>query len=147
MSKIDPRKYAISLLTRREHSRQELHRKLAAKGLTSMIIEHLLDRLESEGLLSDARFADSYVQARKQRGFGPVRITRELQERGVSRRLIQQHVDCNAQDWQEIAWRQYQKRFPEAATQDNRQRVRGARFLINRGFRRDVVVEVLNEMD
>jgi regulatory protein len=147
MSKIDPRKYAISLLARREHSRQELHRKLAAKGLTSMIIEPLLDRLESEDLLSDARFADSYVQARKQRGFGPICITRELQERGVSRRLIQQHVDCNAQDWQEIARRQYQKRFPQPATQDKRHRVRGARFLVNRGFSRDIIVEIFDEMD
>jgi regulatory protein len=147
MSKINPRKYALSLLTCREHSRQELHRKLAAKGLTSVTIEYLLDRLESEGLLSDARFADSYVQARKQRGFGPIRITRELQERGVSRQLIQQHVDCNAQEWQEIARRQYQKRFPEAAIQDNRQRIHGARFLVNRGFSRDIIVEILDEID
>ncbi len=147
MPKINHRNYAITLLARREHSRQELHRKLIAKGLTSVIIEHLLNRLESEGLLSDARFAESYVRARKQRGFGPIRITRELQERGVSRRLIQQHVDCDAQDWQEIARCQYQKRFPESVTQDTRQRLRGARFLVNRGFSRDTIVQVLNEMD
>ncbi len=147
MPKIDHRKYAVTLLARREHSRQELHRKLIAKGLSSVIIEPLLDRLESEGLLSDPRFAESYVRARKQRGFGPIRITRELQERGVSRRLIQQHVDCNAQDWQEIARRQYQKRFPESADQDPRLRQRGARFLVNRGFSRDTIIQIINEMD
>ena len=56
------RRKAIGLLARREHSRAELARKLAADG-TEEDIATVLAQLEAEGLLSDARAAAAYVRA------------------------------------------------------------------------------------
>ena len=53
---------ALALLARREHSRAELVRKLAAEG-SAEEIDMVLSQLEQRGLLSDARCAEAYVRA------------------------------------------------------------------------------------
>jgi len=56
------RKKAIQLLTRREHSRQELTQKLLLKNYPRSEIDELLDALAKENLQSDFRFATTYVE-------------------------------------------------------------------------------------
>ena len=56
------RERALRLLARRDHSRVELVRKLATHA-TSEEIDSLATQLEQSGLLSDARFAESFVAA------------------------------------------------------------------------------------
>ena len=51
----------LSLLVRREHSRKELMGKLLLRSFSEQTIEHSLGRLEQDGSLSDARFAEAFV--------------------------------------------------------------------------------------
>jgi regulatory protein len=74
---------AVRLLARREHSRAELVRKLAARGAPAELADEVLDSLAARRLQSDERYAESLVTSRIGRGQGPVRIRRELAERGV----------------------------------------------------------------
>ena len=134
----------MGLLTRREHSRLELFRKLKAKRFPQDEIETLLDRLEQEGLQSDARFAESYVYSRAQRGFGPLRITFELKGRGVSGRLIETYVDYEDQAWFEIACREYRKKFnSHMPVLTRKEQARRTRFLQARGFTSDIIHSTL----
>ena len=75
---------ALELLARREHSRRELARKLAARGFPSDVVSAVLDQLERTGALADARFTDSFVRSRIGKGQGPQRIRAELAQRGIT---------------------------------------------------------------
>ena len=69
-----PVQRALGLLVRREHSRKELTRKLAAKGLESEDVTAAVERLAAEGWQDDTRFAESLVRSRAGNGYGPLRI-------------------------------------------------------------------------
>ena len=72
------RKKAMDFLARREYGQAELVKKLADKGYQRSIVEGELQRLTDEGLQSDTRFAESFVQSRINQGKGPVRIRADL---------------------------------------------------------------------
>ncbi len=80
----DIRRAAIDLLSRREHCAAEIRAKLIARFGKEAPIEPELERLLADGLLSDARFAETFVRAHRNKGHGPLRILRELEQRGVA---------------------------------------------------------------
>ena len=84
---IQARHKAMDLLARREHTRKELTTKLATKGFQDDVIEQTINRLTEEGLQSDERFTEAFVTMRTKKGQGPLRILKELQERGVKSSL------------------------------------------------------------
>ena len=100
------RESAMNYLARREHSRLELEQKLVRKEFEQAEISAALDRLVEDGLLSDARFAESFVHARRQRGSGPLKIQAELKMRGVSETTIRQYLDAQEPLWYELACRE-----------------------------------------
>jgi len=129
-----PRRLAMNLLARREHSIAELKTKLAAKDVSPDDIEQTLRQLVSEGLASDQRFAEAFVAYRARRGQGPVRIRLELEQRGVADELITASLDSCGRDWFDLARKVREKRFGPARPDDYRQRSRQSRFLQYRGF-------------
>lgn len=134
---------ALGLLSRREHTRLELARKLKAKEFPATEIEALLDGLQREGLQSDARFAESYVYSRTRRGFGPLRIRQELQARGVTESLVNAHVDFSDPQWLQLACREYGKKFAGPRAGSVKERARRMRYLQNRGFTGDIIRQTL----
>ena len=73
----------MDFLSRREHSSKEVFQKMSRRVESKDMLMIIIDELIDDGLLSDERFAESYFQARKNRGFGPLRIRNELTQRGV----------------------------------------------------------------
>ena len=138
------RKAAMDYLARREHSRLELTRKLSSKGFNQTEISSTLDQLEQDNLLNDARFAEAYAQSRVNRGYGPVRIRTELQERGVATEMIDQALEAWADDWSGLAAKQQQKKFKKMAT-DFTERSKQARFLQYRGFTAEQIWRILGD--
>jgi regulatory protein len=134
---------ALALLARREHSRQELTRKLRRRGFEADKVATLLDRLAEQGCLSDRRFAEQYVRERIARGFGPLRIRSELKDRGVSGEAAAIALQQQADDWRVRADRARRKRFGDEIPQDLRERARQVRFLQYRGFSADHIKAVL----
>jgi len=128
------RRKALDLLARREHSRRELARKLQVQGFDAQAVDGALAALEAEGLLSDARFAETFVWSRFQRGSGPQKIHAELRERGVDEALIDSHIEALADDWQGLLREVREKRFGRALPDNVRERSRQMRFLQQRGF-------------
>ncbi|HEB86191.1 MAG TPA: regulatory protein RecX [Gammaproteobacteria bacterium] len=137
------RESAMNYLARREHSRLELEKKLAGKGLDKKEISVALDRLMTDGLLSDARFAESFVNARIQRGNGPVKIQAELKQRGVDDVIISQYLNLPEADWYEQARQVRCKRFGEILPGEFEQRIRQTRFLQQRGFTHEQINRAL----
>jgi regulatory protein len=135
------RHVAMDLLSRREHTRAQLHEKLRARGFEPGEIADAIERLREEGLQSDARFAESWVYQRSRKGYGPLRIRRELAERGVDDALIGEAMDIDF-DWNASMREQRSRKFGELLPEDYRERMRQARFLQNRGFSADAVMRL-----
>jgi len=124
----------MSLLVRREHSRVELLGKLTRRGFDAAACEGVLDALVEENALSDERFAELYVNYRRERGFGPQRIGEELRKRGVSDALREAYCQAGDTDWTLRARALRARRFGEPAPDEYRERARQGRFLSQRGF-------------
>ncbi|MEJ2060989.1 MAG: regulatory protein RecX [Gammaproteobacteria bacterium] len=134
----------MDLLARREHSRAELRQKLLQRDFDAQEVEDALDGLEADRLLDDARFAESYVHYRRGRGFGPLRIRQELQQRGVGSELIGAYLPARPREWLDDARREYEKKFGSVKVDDFKERARRARFLQGRGFPGEVIRMVLD---
>jgi regulatory protein len=139
------RETAVRLLTRREHSTDELRRKLKRRGYGHATIDEVVTTLRSSELVSDARFAESFVRVRSERGQGPLRIRAELRERGVTDALVDEVLTTTSEFWLERAHRARVKRFGEAAPATRDDWNRQARFLAQRGFPADLIYRALGE--
>ena len=124
------RRTAMDLLARREHGRIELTRKL-------------LDRLAEEGLLSEARYLESYVRMRANAGYGPLRIREELSQRGLAREEIEQALRESGFDWSEQLRDVWQRKFSGMLPSEPRERARQGRFLSYRGYPLDMIGRLL----
>ena len=128
------RRLAMNLLARREHSRQELFDKLSRRNVDEEVLAAAIDRLSGQDLQSDQRFAQNYSRSRLQSGQGPVRIRKELEQRGVNATLIAEAVESLEADWDALAAAARCKRFGESPPRDYKEKSRQSRFLNYRGF-------------
>jgi regulatory protein len=124
----------LELLARREHSRRELTRKLAARGFPDEVIAPVLDELERTGALANARFTDSFVRSRIAKGQGPQRIRAELAQRGIADPDAADGLAAADVDWLATIRAVRAKRFGPELPRDYAERARQARFLQYRGF-------------
>ena len=125
---------AVGLLARREHSRAELARKLAARDYPRALIDETLDRLEEQGLLSAQRFTERYIESRAARGIGPERLRAELAERGIPAGDAARALEALEHDWRDAARQARVKRFGPEPPATFEERARQMRFLQGRGY-------------
>lgn len=135
------RQQAIRLLARREHTRAELARKLAAHG-TPEEIDAVLAELQSCHLQSDSRFAESYVRNHAAR-LGAARLRQTLKTKGVTGELIEAQLAQDVLPGEFERARAVWSRKFSSAPADARDWARQARFLQGRGFAGDIIRQVL----
>jgi regulatory protein len=147
----DPERLALKLLAVREHSRLELSRKLAARGFAEPEIAFALDRLTEQGALDESRLAEHYVRERADKGFGPLRIRRELKDKGLSDSAIAPHLASVADDWPARLALAHERRFgaalPSDPSSERAELARRARFLEQRGFAPETIRRFLRWND
>jgi regulatory protein len=141
MPETDLKNRAMRLLARREHSRVELGRKLAAHAEDSAEVEAVLDELQNRGWLSDERFTEQMVQVRRGK-FGSARIVHELREKGVGDALIASTLSGLKVGELDAARAVWAKKFGELPV-DAKERAKQIRFLMSRGFRQETISKVL----
>lgn len=125
---------ALRLLARREHSRTELHTKLLERSFDANIIEAVLQVCAEQGLQSDIRFTEAYVNMRINCGYGPLRIYAELRQRGIAEELIQQYLNMPGEFWHDKILQQWEKKFKGKPVVDFSARAKQMRFFQQRGF-------------
>jgi regulatory protein len=132
---------AMRLLARREHSREELRRKLAPKVQEGEDLESVLDELSRCGWLSDARFAEQSVRAKAKR-YGPAAIAHQLRAKGVEEEAIAKAFRAAGEEGAshlDAVWRSRFK-LPPAC---DRERARQVRFLQGRGFALEAILKFI----
>ena len=141
------RAVALRLLARREHSRLELTRKLLQRQLSKAVIETVLDDYQEQDWLSDERFAEAYARQRIEAGYGMLRITGELNQRGVSENADTLQA-MSSQDWCDQAVRLRRKRFGLLDLRGHlEERLRQMRFLQRRGFTHEQINAALDAVE
>ena len=135
---------AVGLLARREHSVLEIKRKLQQRGFDEAEIEQVVEKLCSNNLLSDERFAETYINMRRQRGYGPLRIAQELNQRGVDTGLSAGYLDALAGEWQGIMIQQYGKKYGNESISEFKEKAKRMRFLQHRGYSLDMINQFIN---
>ena len=152
---------ALRLLATREHSRFELRRKLLRRRASDAAsataqVDIVLDDLVRRDLLSDARFAESFVRRGVDRGHGPLKIRAGLRSRGVAENIIDDTLTFSDDFWLCRAQAVQTKRFgngsasasdssgkADGAPANRSEWARRARFLAARGFASDIIYRTL----
>lgn len=136
---------AVDFLSRREHSRLELRRKLQRHSDDPNEIDTLLKELERENWQSDERYAQSLINRRADK-FGMRRVAQELKQNGVDDTLIAL-VREQLQDSEfERALEVWERKFGSAPI-DQKAYAKQYRFMASRGFNPDALRRILNRLD
>ena len=135
---------AVRLLSRREHSAFEIRDKLQKRDFDESEIAQAIVELQQGGWLSDERFAEAYIRMRQLKGFGPIRIAMELNERGVDEIIVDEYLHADDEAWQQTLEQQYRKKYRNKAIADYNDKAKRIRFLQYRGFPLDQIYRVVS---
>ena len=136
---------ALRLLSMREHSRQELERKLKPFEETPGELTEALDFLQAKDFINEQRVVESVVNSRS-RKLGASRVRQELQAKGLPAEAIAEAVQTMRSTELERAREVWRKKFGEPPA-DPAARAKQVRFLISRGFAAEVVKRVVAGAD
>lgn len=144
------RLYAQRLLAVRPRSRHELLTRLRLRRVPPAVCETILEELEHDGLLDDARFARLWLESRlAHRPSGAVRLRAELRQKGVDRAVIDGVIAARLQPADETALalrvaRGLARRYRSADRKTAFRRLAGA--LERRGFSTAAIVQTLSHV-
>lgn len=122
----------MDFLSRREHSSKEIFQKMSQRVESKELLEDSINELVADGLLSDERFAESYFQSRKNRGFGPLRIKNELIQRGVKESIFNS-IQADT-EWSFYALEVLEKKTNGKKPEEMKEILKLKKFLNYRGF-------------
>lgn len=134
---------AVRLLSRREHSAFEIRDKLKKREFDDDEITQAIAELIKGDWLSDERFTEAYIRMRQLKGFGPIRIAMELNERGVKESIVETYLHAHDDVWFESLEQQYKKKYKSKAIEDYNDKAKRIRFLQYRGFSLDIIYRVV----
>ena len=141
---------ALRILNHRFNSEGELRRKLAMKEFAPDVVGATIERLRGEKWLDDERFAASYVRTRVRKGFGRLRIKRELAAAGVERETIARALDESVPDHDEraAALVSARKRLAVLRRRDDDAMIREklVAYLVRQGYDSSLAVDVAREV-
>ena len=143
---IQIRESALNMLARREHSQFELRQKLASRFKEQAEeIENILLQLITDNYQSDQRFCESFIHFRQQKGYGKMRITAELMQKGINTDLMEASFNLLEVDWFELAYTLKRAKFGDTVSNDYKTRAKQYRYLQYRGFTSDQINYAIQE--
>lgn len=129
---------AVRILAVRDHSEQELRRKLAAPIMgkngpeeidaTAEDYERVIAWCHEHGYLDDSRFVARFIASRSRKGYGPARICQELNQKGISREATEKAMrECDI-DWCALARDQATRKYGEPCQLSFQKKLRSSVF-------------------
>ena len=134
---------ALDLVSRREHSCYELIQKLNKRFPETMpVIEDVVQKLVTNNILNDERFAEMYLNSRARKGFGPKKIEMELHSKKIDSSFIATAIS-EYDNWAENAENELLKKFKGIKPNDFNSKMKQKQFLFNRGFSTQIIEQIL----
>ncbi len=145
--------YAVAALARRSLTAAELRSRLERRAARPQDVHEVLARLREVGYLDDAQLAESYARFRRDyEGLGRLRVLRDLERRGVERKVAERSVGQTYRESDEIELvraqirRRLGSRVNELPIHDRKQVAALYRALLRAGFSSARIVEGLQEI-
>ncbi|WP_215845777.1 regulatory protein RecX [Candidatus Pantoea bituminis] len=151
---------AMRVLGMRDHSREELKRKLqqsvqrtaymqqkAPETITEEQMEKVLDWCQENGWLNDERFTERFIQSRSRKGYGPQRIRMELTQKGIDRDAIDIAMEETNIDWAECAAQLAERKFGLPLPKEWKEKAKVQRFLQSKGFLSEDIQSIFRNID
>lgn len=151
---------AMRVLGMRDHSREELKRKLqqsvqrtaymqqkAPETITEEQMEKVLDWCQENGWLNDERFTERFIQSRSRKGYGPQRIRMELTQKGIDRDAIDVAMEETNIDWAECAAQLAERKFGLPLPKEWKEKAKVQRFLQSKGFLSEDIQSIFRNID
>lgn len=140
---------ALRILARRDHSLEELRRKLIERGYGREETQSSLNECLRLGYLDDERFAHAYLRQLQRKGYGINGIRHKLYSRGIAREIVESCTirHCTDAVELEVCRKALAKKTKHPgkyqSVRDLRPKLQ--RFLIGRGFSPSIVYQVLKD--
>lgn len=140
---------ALRLLSRRNHTCRELHRKLRFRGVESDVADEVVAECKRCRYLDDEAFARSYRNHMVKKGYGERRIRLAMEQKGFSSR----HIDAAfsdpsmAPDERALAQSVLAQKAKTLShlPSDRKKKEKLYRFLYSRGFASSTILDLLND--
>jgi regulatory protein len=136
---------ALRLLSQREHSRQELERKLRPFEEVPGELAQALDFLQAKDFINEQRVLESVVNRRASK-LGASRVKQELQAKGLDPQAVSEALQGLRETEVDRAREVWRKKFGQPAV-DASARAKQMRFLLTRGFAAEAVRRVVSGAD
>jgi regulatory protein len=141
---------ALRILSRRDHSILELHKKLEARGFLEEHIRRVVAECRRLGYLDDERAAHALIERFKYKGCGARRIRFELRQSGLSGDHIVDLLQKRLSSEEELglARRALERKLKTCPTTEAALTLKGRlyRFLFGRGFSESAIRAALDEL-
>lgn len=141
---------ALRILTRRDHSKQELSQKLEARGYVEKVINEVISACERFDYINDERTAQVFIRRLQKKGYGRKRIQFELNLKGLGGKNIETVISKSISDADECQGAE--KIYQKHARRFNREKDELKRkdkiykFLYGRGFSQVVISKLINKI-
>ncbi len=134
---------AIDLLARRARSTWEMQEYLRRKEYETELIDKILSKLSSRGLLDDQQFAKSWVYSRRLlKSISQRRLMQELQQKRISQDIISEVLAGDETDEKKVLKQLIAKKRGQARYQDEQKLTA---YLLRQGFNYDDVKAAMND--
>lgn len=141
---MDNKDAALKYLTFRARTCGEVERHLLSKGFDPEEIQETIERLKELRYLDDEDYCARYLEYAVAKGRGPLRIRRELEEKGVDREIIQiafEEYETEESDLDRA--KEQAEKIARGKTVDKKLLARIGRRLQSMGYTSDVIYQVI----
>jgi len=138
---------AIRLISRRNHTEQEIRQKLRQRGFEAEVIARVISECERFNYINDKETARKYLGELRSKGQGIRGIRFSMKKKGIRDEIIDTVLDENHSAAEELgsADKAFQKKFISLSREKDirKKREKIFRFLSLRGFSSSVISEVM----
>ena len=143
-------KSAVRFLGIREHNEHELREKLSRKSYDDIIIDDVIELLKHYDYLSETRYAETFLRSRLKKGETPWFAAQKARQKGAEPVSLKLALEAAEQSFD--AWSACKdvldKRDPMGSyKQDKRLWQRQMRYLQNKGYDINTILQVMNNED
>ncbi len=133
-------KKAFVYLSYKGYSKRALGQKLKRASFSDVIVETVISLLENKGYLDDYNLcAEQAVALQKYKGFGVLRIKKELYAKGFDRDCIENALAELEETQEEQVTEILRKKFPCLNSEDRQARAKATAYLASRGYSYDEI--------
>ncbi|MCD8214548.1 MAG: RecX family transcriptional regulator [Clostridiales bacterium] len=143
---IRARETALRFLGCRMRTKREITDRLKRDGFSEEIINRVLSFSEEYGYVDDRAFAEAYIEEKRRlKGFGGIRLKRELYQKGISPEIIEELSEKLSDDDTDIIKKAIDKKLKGKVPADRKELQRLYGYLMRKGYSYEKSKEALSE--